>query len=107
MTSTERWFRNFVDGTFVEPDPGYCFDNIDPATGLVLGLVHEADQTLVDNAVRAARHALDTGWDDTPVRERANALIHEADLPPVFTKFYDSLETRMCENCGTLHPGRG
>ncbi|MFG1785208.1 3-hydroxyanthranilate 3,4-dioxygenase [Rhodococcus oryzae] len=45
-----------------------------------------------------------------------DALIHEvelqvrdivADLPPVFTRFYESVEARTCGNCGTLHPGKG
>ncbi|MEU3645921.1 3-hydroxyanthranilate 3,4-dioxygenase [Lentzea sp. NPDC034063] len=43
-------------------------------------------------------------------------LIHEielqvrdivADLPPVFEKFYASVDSRTCENCGALHPGKG
>jgi len=29
-----------------------------------------------------------------------------ADLPPVFTAFYDSEEARTCPNCGTVHPGK-
>jgi 3-hydroxyanthranilate 3,4-dioxygenase len=45
-----------------------------------------------------------------------NDLVHEvelqvrdivADLPPVFTEFYNSDEGRTCENCGTVHPGKG
>ncbi len=45
-----------------------------------------------------------------------NALIYEAelqvrdivaDLPPVFTKFYDSVEARTCRTCVALHPGKG
>ncbi|GAA1372536.1 3-hydroxyanthranilate 3,4-dioxygenase [Catellatospora chokoriensis] len=30
-----------------------------------------------------------------------------ADLPPVFTAFYDSEQARTCDKCGTLHPGKG
>ncbi|MFD9550619.1 3-hydroxyanthranilate 3,4-dioxygenase [Nocardia salmonicida] len=45
-----------------------------------------------------------------------NALIHEvelqvrdivADLPPVFTQFYDNVEARTCAACGAVHPGKG
>ncbi|SEK52157.1 3-hydroxyanthranilate 3,4-dioxygenase [Rhodococcus maanshanensis] len=45
-----------------------------------------------------------------------DALIYEvelqvrdivADLPPVFTLFYDSVDARTCASCGTLHPGKG
>jgi 3-hydroxyanthranilate 3,4-dioxygenase len=45
-----------------------------------------------------------------------SGLVHEvelqvrdivADLPPLFTAFYDSVEARTCPHCGALHPGRG
>ncbi|MCY4301695.1 MAG: 3-hydroxyanthranilate 3,4-dioxygenase [Aestuariivita sp.] len=28
------------------------------------------------------------------------------DLPPVYDKFYASIEDRTCPNCGTVHPGK-
>jgi 3-hydroxyanthranilate 3,4-dioxygenase len=43
-------------------------------------------------------------------------LVHEvelqvrdivADLPPVFTAFYEDESARTCGNCGALHPGKG
>ncbi|MEV0261998.1 3-hydroxyanthranilate 3,4-dioxygenase [Streptomyces sp. NPDC050617] len=43
-------------------------------------------------------------------------LVHEVelqvrdivkDLPPVFTRFYESQDQRTCRACGTYHPGRG
>jgi 3-hydroxyanthranilate 3,4-dioxygenase len=30
-----------------------------------------------------------------------------ADLPPVFTRFYEDEQARTCSRCGTVHPGRG
>ncbi|CAL9659519.1 3-hydroxyanthranilate 3,4-dioxygenase [Streptomyces sp. enrichment culture] len=45
-----------------------------------------------------------------------SALVHEvelqvrdivADLPPVFTAFYEDEQARTCKACGTLHPGKG
>ncbi|MGW5731287.1 MULTISPECIES: 3-hydroxyanthranilate 3,4-dioxygenase [Streptomyces] len=30
-----------------------------------------------------------------------------ADLPPVFTAFYEDERARTCKGCGTLHPGKG
>ena len=30
-----------------------------------------------------------------------------ADLPPVFQAFYSDERARACQNCGTLHPGKG
>ena len=44
------------------------------------------------------------------------ALLHEAelqvrdivaDLPPVFTAFYEDEQARTCRSCGALHPGKG
>ena len=44
-----------------------------------------------------------------------NALVHEvelqvrdiaADLPPVFTAFYEDEAARTCRSCGTVHPGK-
>ncbi|MFG2502880.1 2-hydroxymuconic semialdehyde dehydrogenase [Streptomyces sp. NPDC048441] len=76
---TRRWIRNFVDGHYVEPDENRSFDKIDPATGLVHARVHEADESLVDRAVAAARRALDGGWAGTAVRERTALLRRAAD----------------------------
>ncbi|MEU3980440.1 2-hydroxymuconic semialdehyde dehydrogenase [Streptomyces sp. NPDC026672] len=73
------WIRNFVDGEFWPPVPGGGFDKTDPATGEVFAHVHEADAALVDRAVQAARRALDTGWADSPVRERVALLRRVAD----------------------------
>jgi 3-hydroxyanthranilate 3,4-dioxygenase len=45
-----------------------------------------------------------------------SGLVHEvelqvrdivADLPPVFTDFYEDETARTCSHCGALHPGRG
>ncbi|MEV6139145.1 2-hydroxymuconic semialdehyde dehydrogenase [Nocardia sp. NPDC051990] len=74
-----RWIRNFVDGQFVEPEEAHSFATIDPATGAAFASVHEADRTLVDRAVVAARRALDAGWARTPVRERTALLRRAAD----------------------------
>ncbi|QNP68237.1 2-hydroxymuconic semialdehyde dehydrogenase [Streptomyces roseirectus] len=72
--------RNFVGGTFVEPDEERCFTKTDPATGTPLSRVHEADRALVDRAVGSARGALAEGWAHTPVRERCALLRRAADL---------------------------
>jgi aminomuconate-semialdehyde/2-hydroxymuconate-6-semialdehyde dehydrogenase len=79
-TETVPVIRNFVGGTFAEPDPERCFIKINPATGAPLAHVHEADRALVDSAVRSARGALEDGWTNTPVRERTALLRRAADL---------------------------
>ncbi|MGX9718551.1 2-hydroxymuconic semialdehyde dehydrogenase [Stenotrophomonas acidaminiphila] len=55
------------------------FANIDPATGQVVGHVHEADAGIVDQAVRAAREALHGPWGRLTDGERAAVLRRLAD----------------------------
>ncbi|MCL7715744.1 2-hydroxymuconic semialdehyde dehydrogenase [Stenotrophomonas mori] len=55
------------------------FANIDPATGEVAGHVHEADEGIVDQAVRAAREALRGPWGRLTDGERATILRRLAD----------------------------
>jgi aminomuconate-semialdehyde/2-hydroxymuconate-6-semialdehyde dehydrogenase len=74
---TDRTIRNFVGGSFVEPDER-CWDKISPVDGSVVAHVHEADASLVDRAVQAARAAL-PGWSSTAVRARTALLRRVAD----------------------------
>ena len=48
--------------------------------------------------------------------ENCNAIVHEVelqvrdivqDLPPVFSAFYEDEKARTCDECGTVHPGKG
>ena len=48
--------------------------------------------------------------------QNCDALVHEVelqvrdiveDLPPVFAAFYADESLRTCDNCGTVHPGKG
>jgi aminomuconate-semialdehyde/2-hydroxymuconate-6-semialdehyde dehydrogenase len=74
---------NYVDGEFV---PGKReFADLNPADGSVIAQVTEADQGLVDDAVRAARKALRGEWGRLGIRERA-ALLH---------KVADTIEARF------------
>jgi aminomuconate-semialdehyde/2-hydroxymuconate-6-semialdehyde dehydrogenase len=60
--------RNFVGGRHV--DGGAAFDNINPVDGSLVAKVHEADEGVVDSAVRAARQALDGPWGRCSAPER-------------------------------------
>jgi len=64
--------KNFVDGEFVSGVR--LFDDINPADGTVIAQVAEAGPELVDNAVQAARRALDGEWGSWGVRQRAALL---------------------------------
>lgn len=90
-----QWIRNFVDGTFVEPDPAHSFDAVDPATGIAYARVHEADEQIVDDAVRAARRSLVDGWTGRSVGERAAILRRAAEL--IEERFDDFIAAELAD----------
>ncbi|MGA9643179.1 MAG: 2-hydroxymuconic semialdehyde dehydrogenase [Terriglobales bacterium] len=69
--------QNYIDGNFVRGKQDFA--DVNPADGSVIAHVSEADQYLVDAAVRAARKALRGGWGRLTVRERAARLLKVAD----------------------------
>ena len=70
-------YRNFIDGRFVATSRP--FEDVDPATGQVRAIVHEADAALVGEAVAAARVAMAGPWGRSTVDERAALLDRIAD----------------------------
>jgi aminomuconate-semialdehyde/2-hydroxymuconate-6-semialdehyde dehydrogenase len=68
---------NYIDGQFVRGKREFA--DVNPADGSVIAQVTEADQGLVDDAVRAARRALRGEWGRLGVRERAARLHKVAD----------------------------
>jgi hypothetical protein len=50
---------NFINGEYRTGSSGKTFENISPVDGSLVSVVHEADASDVDAAVRAARAALD------------------------------------------------
>lgn len=69
------------------------FENRDPVTGQVTGLVHEADAAVVDEAVSAARRALGGPWAAFTDAQRAEALRRIAD--GVRARFDEFLEAEI------------
>jgi aminomuconate-semialdehyde/2-hydroxymuconate-6-semialdehyde dehydrogenase len=70
MTNIE--YQNYVGGQFVPSERR--FQDIDPATGSVRAFVHEAPDTLVDQAVDLARKSLRGPWGRATVEQRAALL---------------------------------
>ena len=64
--------QNYVNGVFV--DGVTLFDDVNPVDGSIVGQVHEADALLVDQAVQAARNALNGPWGASTVRERCDLM---------------------------------
>jgi Aldehyde dehydrogenase family len=79
---------NHVGGDFVPFDDTCSFEAVDPPTGRVTARVHEADRRIVDDAVGAARAALEAGWASRPTGERVALLRRVADrMEERFEKF--------------------
>jgi aminomuconate-semialdehyde/2-hydroxymuconate-6-semialdehyde dehydrogenase len=64
--------QNYINGQFVRGKREFA--DVNPADGSVIAEVTEADQSLVDDAVQAARKALRGEWGRFGVRERAARL---------------------------------
>ena len=71
--------RLFIGGRWREAAEGGRIDVVDPSTGSVVTSVARAGTADVDDAVHAARAALD-GWAATPGRHRARILHRVADV---------------------------
>lgn len=72
--------RHFINGQFVESQNQKSFENINPATEEVLGIVAEGGKEEVDFAVAAARKALQGPWKTTTLEERSKILRRIGDL---------------------------
>ena len=66
-------FLHAIGGQFVPS--GNLFENRNPATGALVGMVHEGGQSEIDAAVAAARAALKGPWGRMSIDERS-ALLH-------------------------------
>jgi aminomuconate-semialdehyde/2-hydroxymuconate-6-semialdehyde dehydrogenase len=69
--------QNYINGQFVRGRREFA--DVNPADGSVIAEVTEADDALVDGAVKAARKALHGEWGRIGVRERAARLHKVAD----------------------------
>ena len=64
--------KNYIDGRFV--GSARQFTKANPVDGTIVATVHEADRSMVDEAVRAARGALKGPWGRMPLQERVDLL---------------------------------
>ncbi len=86
-------FLNFIDGQFVAT--GKTFDNRNPATGRVIGPVHEAGAAEVDAAVTAARAALKGDWGRMATVQRVEMLYAVVD--EINRRFDDFLQAEVAD----------
>jgi len=71
----------FIDGAYRPAASGAVFDNVNPATGEIIGKVAACDAADVDAAVSAARRVFDDGtWSRAAPETRKEVLLRLADL---------------------------
>jgi aminomuconate-semialdehyde/2-hydroxymuconate-6-semialdehyde dehydrogenase len=85
--------RNFIGGRFVEG--GRPFPIHDPATGRVHATAYEADRDIVDQAVAAARKAVDGDWGQMTLAKRRALLVRVAER--IEERFNDFLEAEIAD----------
>ncbi|PIE11284.1 MAG: 2-hydroxymuconic semialdehyde dehydrogenase [Rhodobacterales bacterium] len=86
---------HFINGEFTKGSSGATFENRNPVTNGLIGMVHEAKQPEVDAAVRAARAALDGEWGRMTQAERS-AMLH-AVADEITRRFDEFLEAEIMD----------
>ncbi|NYT69286.1 2-hydroxymuconic semialdehyde dehydrogenase [Pusillimonas noertemannii] len=84
-------FKNFINGQWVGSDK--TFENRNPVDNSLIGLVHEASASQVDEAVRAARAALTGPWAQLKTQQRVD-LLH-ALVDGIERRFDDFLDAEI------------
>ena len=74
-----KQIRQFIGSAYADSGSGKTFDQVAPATGQVVGQVHEASREDVDRAVQAARDALSGPWGRFSLEDRCQLLYRVAD----------------------------
>lgn len=72
-------YRLYIDGQWVDAASGETFENINPATGEVLGVFAKGGEEDARRAVEAARRAFER-WRKVPAPRRAEILFRAAEL---------------------------
>ncbi|GKY90156.1 2-hydroxymuconic semialdehyde dehydrogenase [Sinisalibacter aestuarii] len=86
---------HFINGAYTKGTSGRTFDNISPATGQKIGVVHEGLKPEIDAAVEAARAALHGPWGYMSLTQRSELLYAVAD--GINARFDDFLEAEILD----------
>src|SRR5271163_3167487 len=79
-TSTEKYFKNFIDGEWVESASGRTFEDRNPAdTREVVAIFQRSNKADVDAAVDAAKRAF-AKWRLVPAPRRAEMVFRAAEI---------------------------
>jgi len=88
-----KQFLNYINGEFVATDK--TFEKRSPVSNQVIGMVNEASQAEVDQAVTAAREALKGDWGKLTTVKRVELLYAVAD--EINRRFDDFLEAEIAD----------
>ena len=94
--------KNYISGQFVTGTNS--FSNINPVDGKLVAEVSEASESLVDQAVAAARQALKGEWGQMPVNARCDLLHAVAD--GIQQRFDDFVEAEIADTGKPLEQAR-
>jgi len=97
-----RHLRNFVAGRFLPG--GKPFDIYNPANGCVHAVAYEADLAMVDQAVAAARKAVDGEWGRMPLAQRRALLYRIAER--IEERFDEFVEAEVADTGKPLSGAR-
>ncbi|HRO71458.1 MAG TPA: aldehyde dehydrogenase family protein, partial [Chitinophagaceae bacterium] len=71
--SIPEFLENYIDGRFFAPVSQNYIDNVNPATGELIGHIPDSNEKDVTEAVAAAENAF-PNWSVTPVEKRFMVL---------------------------------
>jgi len=74
-----KTYKSFINGQFVDNKSGKSFDVINPATGEVIYTMQEADDFVIDLAIKSSQEAFKV-WSALPQIERTRLLQNVANL---------------------------
>jgi aminomuconate-semialdehyde/2-hydroxymuconate-6-semialdehyde dehydrogenase len=87
--------KHFINGEYIGSANGKTFDNVTPVTGEVIAKVHEAGRDEVDQAVMAAKSALNGEWGAMTLNDRVDILYKIAD--GINARFDEFLEAECAD----------
>ncbi len=96
-----RQVDNFIRGEFVAARDGKRFDKVSPVTGEVIASIAEAGRSDVNEAVLAAKAALQGEWSTFTTNQRVEMLYEVAD--EITRRFEDFVEAEMADTGQPSH----
>jgi len=98
LTANLSKLTHYVGGQFIDLES--YFYNVNPVNGQVIGQISEADETLINQAVIAAKQALSGPWGRMSVQQRSALLHRVADR--MFERQQEFIEAEIADTGKSL-----